>query len=104
MGTLCVADQTPRKHTPAQMDALQTLAQQVSTLLEYRRVAAELAAALSKVKTMSRLFPVCAWGKQVRHDTEYWSEVEQFLANEGGLLLSHGVWEKCCEREVAPDK
>jgi hypothetical protein len=98
LGTLCVLDRQPRTLPPQQQRALEALARQVIALLELRRLSADLATALAKVKTLTGLLPICAHCKRVREDDGYWSEVESFFSRHSDASFSHGICPECLKR------
>lgn len=51
--------------------------------------------ALAEVRTLSELLPMCAWCGKVRNDQGYWSRIEEFLKDQTGTVVSHGVCEDC---------
>jgi diguanylate cyclase (GGDEF)-like protein len=53
LGTLCIIDRKPRKLTEKQLDALNALARQVTTILELRRTSALLEAANKELNKLS---------------------------------------------------
>ncbi len=95
LGTLCVIDRRPRKLSAYQMQALEVLGRQITSHMELRRTADELAAALQKVQTLQALLPMCAWCKNVRDDAGKWHPVEQFLVKQTGSKTSHGICPAC---------
>lgn len=97
LGSLCVIDATPRTLTPQQIGALEALARQVVAVFELRRVTAQLADALSRVKTLASLVPICAWCRKVRDDQDYWQSLETYLEREVGSLVTHGICPSCAE-------
>jgi hypothetical protein len=68
-------------------------------LLELRRVAAGMAEALEKVKTLSGLLPICAWCKRIRDDKGYWSQVEKYVHEHTGADFTHGICPECLEKQ-----
>ena len=102
MGTLCVIDQRPRTLSPQQRELLTTLARHVVELLELRRTSAQLAAALTRVRTLGELIPICSHCRKVRNDQDYWSSIEQFIARQTGSQFSHGICPDCV-REHFPE-
>ena len=62
------------------------------TLLERNR---ELEEALSRVKTLSGLLPICAACKKIRDDKGYWSEVEVYIGSNSDAAFTHGMCPKC---------
>jgi hypothetical protein len=60
---------------------------------------AELREALSNVKTLGGLLPVCAWCRRVRNDEGYWQQLELFLQAHSETRISHGVCPECMKRE-----
>jgi PAS domain S-box-containing protein len=50
---------------------------------------------LAKVQ---RLLPICAWCGKVRNDDGYWQRVEQYLAESGQGVASHGMCGECVVR------
>ena len=79
---------------------------QLRTELEERKRAemalgkknAELAAALTKVKLLSGLLPICAACKKIRDDKGYWSQVECYLEEHSEATFSHGMCPECMKK------
>jgi DNA-binding response OmpR family regulator len=62
---------------------------------------AELETALSKVKQLHGLLPICSYCKHVRTDGDYWEQVEQYVSNHTDLQFSHGVCPACYDKVAA---
>ena len=99
LGTLCAIDRKPRRLSAEQQTAMQALARQVMALLELRRVSAQMAEALEKVKTLHGLLPICAWCKRIRDDKGYWSQVEAYIHTHTGTDFTHGICPDCFEKQ-----
>ena len=103
LGTLCVIGDEPRTISAQETRVLEALAQQAMTLLEYRRVSRDLSEALSQVKVLSGLIPICAWCKQVRDDDGYWHEVDRYIATQTGADITHGICPQCLPTKARGD-
>jgi hypothetical protein len=53
--------------------------------------------ALTQVKTLRGLLPVCAGCKKIRDDTGYWNHMETYLAQHSEVDFSHGLCPACVE-------
>ena len=62
---------------------------------------AELEIALSKVKQLNGLLPICSYCKHVRTDGDYWEQVEQYVSDHTDLQFSHGVCPACYDKVAA---
>ncbi len=62
---------------------------------------AELEAALSRVKQLHGLLPICSYCKHVRSDDNYWEQVEHYVAQHSDLQFSHGICPNCYTRVMA---
>lgn len=58
----------------------------------------ELEEALSNIKTLKGLIPICAYCKQVRDDQGYWSKVETYLSKHSEAEFSHGICKPCGDK------
>ncbi|MCC6142333.1 MAG: hypothetical protein IT368_00865 [Candidatus Hydrogenedentes bacterium] len=58
----------------------------------------ELEKALSEVKTLSGLLPICASCKKIRDDTGYWNNVEHYVARHTHANFTHGICPECVEK------
>lgn len=85
IGTLCVIDSTPRKLEESQVDALRVLRDAVVTQLELRR-------AISDLKAVAQLLPLCAWCRNVRSEQGRWCSLEEYVGQSG---VSHGICPDC---------
>jgi integral membrane sensor domain MASE1 len=55
----------------------------------------DLQEALSQVKQLSGLLPICAWCKAVRDDHDYWHSVEEYISQRTDAQFSHGICPNC---------
>ena len=60
-----------------------------------KKTIAELENALSKVKTLSGMLPICAGCKKIRDDKGYWEDVASYITKNSDVLFSHGYCPEC---------
>ena len=70
--------------------------------LEKEKLIVELQTALSEVKTLSGLLPICCSCKKIRDDTGYWRQIETYLQEHSNAAFSHGIC-PACAKELYPD-
>jgi DNA-binding response OmpR family regulator len=63
----------------------------------------ELEAALSRVKTLQGLLPICSYCKKIRDDRNYWQQVEGYISDHSEAQFSHGICPECYARFVQPE-
>ena len=63
----------------------------------------ELELALSKVKLLQGLLPICCYCKRIRDDQNYWRQVEVYIAEHTAAQFSHGICPACYEKVMRPD-
>ncbi len=63
----------------------------------------ELEEALSRVKTLQGLLPICSYCKKIRNDRNYWQQVEGYLGDHSEIQFSHGICPECYARYVQPE-
>ena len=64
---------------------------------ELARTVDHLQHALSEIRTLTGLLPICAWCKRVRDDGGYWNQVEDYVARHTGAEFSHSVCPECSD-------
>jgi GAF domain-containing protein len=101
VGTLCAIDRGPRDLTVEQVRAMEALSRQVMCLLELRRASAELADALTNVRTLHGLLPICAWCKRVREDNGFWAQVEKYVTVHTEADFTHSICPDCARKIAA---
>ena len=55
----------------------------------------ELQTALSNVKQLQGLLPICSYCKRIRADGQYWTQVESYIAERSDAQFSHGICPSC---------
>jgi response regulator RpfG family c-di-GMP phosphodiesterase len=61
----------------------------------------ELQTALSNVKQLRGLLPICSYCKRIRGDDQYWQQVEGYVAAHSDAQFSHGICPSCYEKVSA---
>lgn len=58
----------------------------------------ELEQALSRVRQLQGLLPICAYCKRIRDDQNYWNQVETYIAEHLDIRFSHGICPSCLDQ------
>jgi len=58
----------------------------------------QLTEALSRIKTLRGLLPICASCKKIRNDEGYWEQVETYIMNHSYADFSHGLCPECAKK------
>lgn len=62
---------------------------------ERERLISELQEALSKVKTLRGMLPICSLCKKIRDDQGYWQRIESYITHHSNADFSHGICPNC---------
>ena len=60
----------------------------------------QLEAALSNVKQLQGLLPICSYCKRIRNDANYWERVETYISGHTDAQFSHGICPACFEQVI----
>ena len=63
----------------------------------------ELEEALSRVKILQGLLPICSYCKKIRNDHNYWQQVEGYISDHSEAQFSHGICPECYALFVQPE-
>jgi len=58
----------------------------------------DLREALSQIKALSGLLPICASCKKIRDDRGYWNQIETYISEHSEATFSHGLCEVCTDK------
>ena len=70
-------------------------------LAELEKKNEELQEALTNIKTLSAMLPICAYCKKIRDDKGYWSQVEEYISKHTATQFSHGICPECVKKVYA---
>ena len=59
---------------------------------------AELEDALSHIRTLQGILPICSYCRKVRDDEGYWQQVETYVRDHSEAQFSHGICPECFEQ------
>jgi sigma-B regulation protein RsbU (phosphoserine phosphatase) len=62
----------------------------------------ELEDALSQVKQLQGLLPICSYCSKIRSEENYWQRVENYLSEHAQVAFSHGICPDCYRTVVQP--
>jgi sigma-B regulation protein RsbU (phosphoserine phosphatase) len=84
----------------ARLDAGKRIVELQNSLADRVR---KLEEALSQVKQLQGLLPICSYCKKVRDDGNYWRQVEEYISANSEAQFSHGICPDCFETIVEPE-
>ena len=86
--------------------ANQSLNNEIQTRIENEKerekLIADLQEAVSQIKRLSGLLPICSNCKKIRDDAGYWSQVEEYITKHSDATFSHGICPSCL-KELYPE-
>jgi hypothetical protein len=62
----------------------------------------ELQKAISSIKTLKGLLPICSYCKKIRDDKGYWNQIEAYIQTHSEAEFSHGICQECVKKHY-PD-
>jgi len=62
---------------------------------ERRHLLHQLQEALTNIKTLQGLLPICAACKKIRDDQGYWHQVEEYIGQHSAAQFTHGICPDC---------
>lgn len=62
------------------------------------RLVAQLQSAISQIKALEGLLPICSHCKKIRDDNGYWSQVEDYIRKHSKAEFSHGICPDCLKK------
>lgn len=116
IGTLCVVDRVPRELSPEQLQALRALSGQAQGQIDLRRnlihlkkalaardradveraiTVEELKTALSQVRTLEGLLPICLSCKKIQDENGKWHPFERYVRKHSEATFSHRICPDC---------
>lgn len=54
--------------------------------------------ALSEVKNLSGMLPICSSCKKIRDDDGYWQQIEEYIRDHSNADFTHGICNDCVEK------
>jgi DNA-binding response OmpR family regulator len=63
----------------------------------------QLEDALTRVKQLQGLVPICSYCKKIRNDKNFWQQVEAYVSEHSEAKFSHGICPDCYENIVTPE-
>ena len=67
------------------------------TVNDLSRLNEELSKALSEIKELRGIIPICAKCKKVKDDQGYWSQIESYIEKHSNADFTHGLCPDCME-------
>ncbi|MBN1575546.1 MAG: DUF4118 domain-containing protein [Chitinispirillaceae bacterium] len=67
-----------------------------------RKISDDLRTALTQIKTLRGLIPICASCKKIRNDQGYWEQIEKYITEHSEADFTHGLCETCA-RKLYPE-
>jgi len=96
---LGAADFIPKPFNPATVKArVKNHIELKNALSEQQKLIHELQDALSKIKTLNGLLPICANCKKIRDDKGYWTQVEHYIKDHSDADFTHSVCPECIKK------
>jgi len=89
------------KGRPATLNLLTDISDRKIAEQERERLIEELQAALSQVKALSGLLPICASCKRIRNDDGTWEQLEAYIRDRSEAKFSHGICPECAGKLYA---
>ncbi len=65
---------------------------------EQKRLVGTLQKALSEIKTLSGMLPICSSCKKIRDDKGYWNQIEGYIHEHSEAEFSHALCPECAKK------
>jgi len=105
----CLEEMPERDEGPfykEERDLVNAVAERLGKATELKKYEKDLerliAEALSEIKALNGLLPICASCKKIRNDEGYWEQIESYIGQHSEAEFSHGICPDCA-RKLYPE-
>ncbi|MBI5559381.1 MAG: hypothetical protein HY885_17285 [Deltaproteobacteria bacterium] len=63
------------------------------------KLISDLQQALTEIKALQGIIPICSFCKQIRDDKGYWQQVEQYIGKHSAAQFSHSICPQCMKEK-----
>ena len=70
--------------------------------IEREQLLGELQQALTEVRELQKILPICCYCKSIRDGANYWQSVDSYISAHTNTRFSHGICPRCMETFVEP--
>jgi len=70
----------------------------IKTHIDLSRTMNALQQALTEIKTLNGLIPICSSCKKIRDDKGYWNRLEAYIEEHSDAFFSHGLCPGCSDQ------
>ncbi len=71
---------------------------------EQRELVSKLQEAMSNIKTLKGLLPMCAWCKKIRNDKGYWEQLDVYIREHSDADFTHGICPECMKEVIRKEE
>ncbi len=97
-GTICAIDNKENEFGSTYESVLNEFKELIEAHLSLIEKNEELKAALSEVKTLRGMLPICMHCKKIRDDQGYWNQLENYIQKHSDAEFSHSVCKECAKK------
>jgi methyl-accepting chemotaxis protein len=78
------------------------ISERVKMIKDREKLIAKLETALSEIRQLSGMLPICAYCKKIRDDKGYWNQIEAYIQKHTQAQFSHSICQECAKHHY-PD-
>ncbi len=86
------------KGSPATLNFFRDITERKRAERERENLITELQEAISKVKVLSGMLPICSSCNKIRDDKGYWNRIESYIQQHSEAEFSHSICPECAEK------
>lgn len=94
----------PMYDSKGEIDAIFALARDITDLKHLQEAISDkvvkLEAALSTVRLLEGIIPICSYCKKIRDDEKSWHQMENYISSHSEAKFSHGICPECFEKQL----
>jgi hypothetical protein len=99
---------TPYKLIFKELDATnrnlkKEIAERIKNKKKREKLITELQVALSEIKKLSGLLPICSHCKKIRDDKGYWNSIDAYIQEHSEATFSHSICSECSDKLYGKD-
>ena len=97
-GTICVLDSKENKFEELYEKVLDEFKDVVESHLSLIDTNEKLKNALTELKVLQGMLPICANCKKIRDDKGYWNQIETYISKHSEAIFSHSMCPDCAKK------